>query len=247
MIGPPIPSWAVPSSHQRGNRAQRLDMEPQGDGREGELEFAQDGRHPARRDQHVDRQRDLGLQPFEQTADLGAKAVDIVGDRPRFGQHRLAGLGQLWLFRPLPLEQGHAQLCLEIDDAVADHRNRAVELPRGAVEAALVDDGEEDLSWSSVGEPGLAIQLFRIVCRILSQFSGTPSKPISRSTRRREAMASEASTDKSEWQQVSRIAAGIDWTRYFGSGRRERTWRRSAGLNDRSAAALQHLLRAVAM
>ena len=50
---------------------------------------------------------------------------------------------------------------------------------------------------------------------------------------------------KSEWQQVSRVAAGLDWTRI--SARTPGDMATSAGLNDRSAAALQHLLRAVAM
>lgn len=48
---------------------------------------------------------------------------------------------------------------------------------------------------------------------------------------------------KSEWQQVSRIASGLDWARI--SARTPDEIAMSAGLNDRSAAALQHLLRAV--
>jgi hypothetical protein len=50
---------------------------------------------------------------------------------------------------------------------------------------------------------------------------------------------------KSEWQQVSRIASGLDWSRI--SARTPDDLAMSAGLNDRSAAALQHLLRSVAM
>ena len=50
---------------------------------------------------------------------------------------------------------------------------------------------------------------------------------------------------KSEWQQVSRVAAGLDWTRISARGSDEAAM--DVGLNDRSAAALQHLLRAVAM
>ncbi|HVJ71519.1 MAG TPA: hypothetical protein VM531_08450 [Sphingomicrobium sp.] len=50
---------------------------------------------------------------------------------------------------------------------------------------------------------------------------------------------------KSEWQQVSRAAAGLDWARI--SARTPDDVAETAGLNDRSAAALQHLLRAVAL
>jgi len=50
---------------------------------------------------------------------------------------------------------------------------------------------------------------------------------------------------KSEWQQVSRVAAGLDWSRI--SVQKQRDVAVAAGLNDRSAAALQHLLRAVAL
>jgi hypothetical protein len=50
---------------------------------------------------------------------------------------------------------------------------------------------------------------------------------------------------KSEWQQVSRVAAGLDWARI--SPRTPDEMAMAAGLNDRSAAALHHLLRAVAM
>jgi hypothetical protein len=50
---------------------------------------------------------------------------------------------------------------------------------------------------------------------------------------------------KSEWQQVSRVAAGLNWARI--SQRTPDDMTIAAGLNDRSAAALQHLLRAVAM
>ena len=50
---------------------------------------------------------------------------------------------------------------------------------------------------------------------------------------------------KSEWQQVSRVAAGLNWARI--SAQMPDDVANSAGLNDRSAAALQHLLRAVAM
>lgn len=50
---------------------------------------------------------------------------------------------------------------------------------------------------------------------------------------------------KLEWQQVSRVAAGLDWARI--SARTPDDVSIAAGLNDRSAAALQHLLRAVAM
>jgi hypothetical protein len=49
---------------------------------------------------------------------------------------------------------------------------------------------------------------------------------------------------KSEWQQVSRVAAGLDWARI---SLRMPDEAMAAGLNDRSAAALHHLLRAVAM
>lgn len=48
---------------------------------------------------------------------------------------------------------------------------------------------------------------------------------------------------KSEWQQVSRVAAGLDWARI--SAQAPNDIAVAAGLNDRSAAALQHLLRAV--
>ncbi|HEU4956002.1 MAG TPA: hypothetical protein VFT40_00085 [Sphingomicrobium sp.] len=50
---------------------------------------------------------------------------------------------------------------------------------------------------------------------------------------------------KSEWQQVSRAAAGLDWARI--SARTPDEVAMAVGLNDRSTAALQHLLRAVAM
>ena len=49
---------------------------------------------------------------------------------------------------------------------------------------------------------------------------------------------------KSEWQQVSQIAAGLDWSRI--SLQKQHDVAVAAGLNDRTAAALQHLLRAVA-
>jgi hypothetical protein len=47
---------------------------------------------------------------------------------------------------------------------------------------------------------------------------------------------------KSEWQQVSRVAAGLNWSRISVQD----SAAINAGLNDRSAAALQYLLRAVA-
>jgi hypothetical protein len=50
---------------------------------------------------------------------------------------------------------------------------------------------------------------------------------------------------KSEWQQVSRVAAGLDWARI--SARSPDEVAMAAGLDGRSATALQHLLRAVAM
>ena len=49
---------------------------------------------------------------------------------------------------------------------------------------------------------------------------------------------------KSEWQQVSRVASGLNWARI--SAQMPDDAALTAGLNDRSAAALQHLLRAVA-
>ena len=49
---------------------------------------------------------------------------------------------------------------------------------------------------------------------------------------------------KSEWQQVSQIAAGLDWSRI--SLQKQHDVAVAAGLNDRTAAALQHLLRTVA-
>ena len=49
---------------------------------------------------------------------------------------------------------------------------------------------------------------------------------------------------KSEWQQVSRVAAGLNWARI--SAQTPDEVATAIGLNDRSAAALQHLLRAVA-
>jgi hypothetical protein len=49
---------------------------------------------------------------------------------------------------------------------------------------------------------------------------------------------------KSEWQQVSRVAAGLNWARISANAPDEVSL--AAGLNGRSAVALQHLLRAVA-
>jgi hypothetical protein len=51
---------------------------------------------------------------------------------------------------------------------------------------------------------------------------------------------------KSEWQQVSRVAAGLNWAR-ISAQTPDDVVAVNAGLNDRSAAALQHLLRAVSM
>jgi hypothetical protein len=50
---------------------------------------------------------------------------------------------------------------------------------------------------------------------------------------------------KTEWQQVSRVAAGLNWARISAQTPDEVVM--AAGLSDRSAAALQHLLRAVVM
>ena len=49
---------------------------------------------------------------------------------------------------------------------------------------------------------------------------------------------------KSEWQQVSQVAAGLDWSRI--SLQKQHDVAVAAGLNDRTAAALQQLLRVVA-
>ena len=50
---------------------------------------------------------------------------------------------------------------------------------------------------------------------------------------------------KSEWQQVSRVASGLNWARISAQTPDEVAM--AAGLSDRSAAALQHLLRAVVL
>ena len=62
-------------------------------------------------------------------------------------------------------------------------------------------------------------------------------------------MASQApSLTKSEWRQVSRIAAGLSLPRRLAHepDQSVRLIAMGAGLNDRSAAALQQLLRAIA-
>ena len=81
-------------------------MEAKGDRREGQLEFAKDGCNSLERDQHVDRDRYLRLQPFEQAAHLGAQPVNLIGDAARFGQHRLARLGAARVGRLLEGDRG---------------------------------------------------------------------------------------------------------------------------------------------
>jgi hypothetical protein len=100
---------------------------------------------PLGRQHHVERQVNLGLEPLQQSLHFGAQIA-----RPRHtpSAPRPAQCGplvrQLRLGR-LAIEQRYAELRFEICDRVADHRRRAVQLPRGACEASDVHDGQEDL------------------------------------------------------------------------------------------------------
>ena len=61
------------------------------------------------------------------------------------GQHGPPGLGQLGLAGGNPIEQGQAELRLEIVDGVGDRRRRAIEATGGGSKAAGIDHGKQDL------------------------------------------------------------------------------------------------------
>ncbi len=130
--------------HQRGDRAQRLGVKPQLHRRKCRREIAQNLTDPLGRQHHVQRQIDLGLQPIQHTLHFGTQAVDPLRDRLGLGQNGASLFGQLRSSRAFARKQGDAQLHLQIGDAVADDRDRAVELAACTCETAGLHNGQED-------------------------------------------------------------------------------------------------------
>jgi hypothetical protein len=136
------------------DRAQRLDMEPQRHGREFGANSAQHLAQPRGGQHHVDRQIHLGLEPVEQALHLGAQPVDALRDGRAPRPARRARRPSAWVCACPRDRTEHAQLRLEIADAVADHRHRAVQPPPGGGEAAVSTIARNRRSWSKVGIPG---------------------------------------------------------------------------------------------
>ena len=119
-------------------------MQAQRHGGEAAGEIAQDRAEPLGRHHDIDGKIDFGLQPAEQALDGGAQAIDAFGHPPRLGQDSAAGIGEHRLAAALAIEQRHAKLGFEIGDAIADHRNGAVEPAGGAGKTLRFDDRQED-------------------------------------------------------------------------------------------------------
>jgi len=131
--------------HQARHRPQSLYRQAQRHGRKFLAEGAQEFREPCRRDHDIDGEADLGFEAVEHALDLGAQAVDALGDAAGLGHNRASRFREARLLGSLPIEQGDAKLRLQIGDAIADDRNRAVELAPGAGETAGFHDGEKNL------------------------------------------------------------------------------------------------------
>ncbi len=166
-VGPADREVGLPVEHQRGDGTERLDVEPEVDGREHRLEIAQHAGDDRAREHHVDRQREFGLEPLADAAGAGHQPVDLAGHRARIGEQRAAGVGQLGAARALAFEQPHAELRLERRDPVADHRERAAEPFRSAVEAAFLGHREED---AQLVEGRLADLHYSTLSNILNEF-----------------------------------------------------------------------------
>jgi hypothetical protein len=136
---------------QRGDRAKRLDMKAQVHRGESDQEILKQPREQAGWKHHIDRHRQLGFEPLVVAAHPRHHRVDIVGHRPRAGEHRPARIGQLRLARALAVEQRHPQLPFEVGDAIADHRDRPPHAPRRPIETAFIDNRQKDANLVDTG------------------------------------------------------------------------------------------------
>jgi hypothetical protein len=128
---------------QLRHSSQRLDVEPQGDGREFRLKCLHGIDQSRRRQHHIDGKTDLPLHAIEQPLDLGAQVFDADRDRPSFRQHRGAGLGQYRSPRPIAIEQLHAELLFQVGDRVADRGCGAPELTACRRKTSPLDHGDK--------------------------------------------------------------------------------------------------------
>jgi hypothetical protein len=103
------------------------------------------------RQHDIDGDGDLRLQAAQQSAGAGEQPIHALRDPARIGQDGPACLGEFGPAGRLALEQGEAELALEIGDGVADDRGGAAQPPGGAGETAGFSDRQEGLEMVEAG------------------------------------------------------------------------------------------------
>ncbi len=176
----------APFDERGGDRTQRLDVKAQRHARVALLEGAQEGSEDLSRHHDVDRKGEFGLQPLAQAAHAGEQGLAVLADDLHVGQQGPAVLRQHGFARAFAFEQHQIELGLDLRHGIADDRDRPSQLARGAPEAALLDDGEDDAQVVETGRHQVGhSRSLNISIHFIAIFRSNENAYLGRDTRKR--------------------------------------------------------------